>query len=103
MNYGNAVAGTARDVSNIAKAEQPRLSLAMDNIEKMLAECHGFAANIERAVDRISGQEPTTPEEKTQPTPLPGSLEGKLALLYSMTASLQMRLGNASRRLDIAV
>lgn len=82
--------------------EKPRIAQQLDQMEKVLSECHQIASNIEGAANRILGP---TPEDasKTAGRPPSASLDQRFAELISVAESLAHRLGAASSRLNSAV
>ena len=85
-----------------ATIQKPTLSLQMEQLGKVLAECHSIATNLENAVDRIVGPVPEA-GEKTGPTPLPDSVTGRLEAEIRCAVSLSNRLSAACKRMNSAV
>lgn len=82
--------------------EKPRIALQLDQLEKVLAECHAITSSVEGAANRILGPTPET-GEKTAGRPPMSSLEQRFADIISMAEGLAHRLGHASQRLNSAV
>lgn len=100
MNYGNAIAGDVR--SSPKAADRPRLSMQLEQLAKVLAECHHNAGNIEQAADRILGPVPQNVEKQVC-TPPSDTIERRLAELIGVAEGLNGRLQDANNRLGTAV
>lgn len=100
-NYENA--GSVNRISSGPKtADRPRLSMQLDQLGKVLAECHNCAGAIEQAADRVLG--PTPQEaEKSIAVPPADTIERRLAELIGIAEVLGVRLQHANNRLDSAV
>lgn len=110
MDYArDAVAGLAlgqmggnRGMNQITPIEKPRLSMQLDQLEKVLAECHQLTSSVESAASRILGPVPED-DAKTTGRPPAGSLDQRLAELIGVAEALVHRLGSASQRFNSAV
>lgn len=111
MEYArNAVAGSALGqmggnlggMNQINPIDKPRLPQQLDQLEKVLAECHQLTSNVESAASRLLG---AVPEDaaKTSGRPPAGSLDQRLAELIGVAEALVHRLGSASQRFNSAV
>lgn len=97
---GNSYRG--QDAVCTPAIEKPRLSMQLDQLEKVLQECHGITGNVENAANRILGP---VPEEgaKTTGRPPSSSVEQRFSELIAVAEGLAYRLGQASSRLNQAV
>lgn len=88
--------------AKIANIEKPRLSQQLDQLEKVLAECHQLTGSVESAASRILGP---VPEEGAKPAGRPpvDSIDQRFAELIGVAEALVHRLGGASKRLNSAV
>ncbi len=82
--------------------EKPRIAQQLDQLDKVLQECHQVASHISGAADRIMGPVPTD-GAKSPGTPPSCTLEQRFAELIGVAEGLAHRLGQASTRLNQAV
>jgi hypothetical protein len=99
---GRRYIGGTVPMPTAAPIEKPRLAQQLDQLDKVLVECHQIAGSVEQAVDRILGPVPQDCA-KEGPAPVPSSVEQKMALAINYAENLMRRLGNASQRLNSAV
>jgi hypothetical protein len=100
---GRAYAQQLADPRPTATAvEKPRIVKQLDQLEKVIAECHHLAGSVENAADRILGP---TPQDGTKDAPRPPSstLEQRFAEAISAAELLAHRLSSAAQRLNAAV
>lgn len=111
MEYaGNAVAGSALGrmggnlggMNQTQSIEKPRLPQQLDQLSKVLSECHALTGHVESAASRILG---AVPEEGAKATGSPpvNSIEQRFAELIGVAEALVHRLGSVSQRLNSAV
>jgi hypothetical protein len=98
---GGQIGGIYRD-SPKAVIEKPRIATQLDQLEKVLQECHAITSGVESAASRLLGP---VPEEagKTAGRPPSSSVEQRFAELIGIAEGLAHRLGQASQRLNQAV
>jgi hypothetical protein len=96
------VSGAYRDSPAMAQIEKPRLAQQLDQLEKVLQECHGITGNVESAASRLIG---AVPEDgaKNAGRPPSSSIDQRLAELIGIAEGLAQRIGHASQRLNSAV
>lgn len=99
-NQGMTGAAGAQTANAI---EPPRMVSQLNQLEKVLAECHHCTASVEQAADRILGPVPQEAQSKKGPEPVAASLEQRLAEAISNATYLAHRIGQASQRLNSAV
>ena len=104
---GSAVAGSALGRFDNAKAspvavERPRIHSQLDQLAKVLTECHHCAASVESAADRLLGPGPQEAGDKAQQPPA-DTVEQKLQVAIDYAQALANRLSNASAKLNAAV
>lgn len=104
MHYATQAGGNA--VNAISKAppplDTPRLVQQLQQLDKLLSECHHNADSVERATDRLVGCVPENagkvPGESSQEC-----IERKLSSVIAYTEHLCTKLANSAQRLNGAV
>lgn len=105
MNYENQASaghGIARSGVSPKTADRPRLAMQLEQLSKVLGECHSVAGSIEQAADRILGPVPQE-AEKTPGNPPSETIERRFAELIGVAEMLSARLQHANSRLGSAV
>lgn len=82
--------------------DKPRIATQLDQLDKVLQDCHNTACSISSAADRILGPTPTD-GVKGPGTPPSSTLEQRFAELIGVAEGLAHRLNQASTRLNQAV
>lgn len=85
-----------------ATIEKPRIAQQLDHLEKVLAECHAIAANVEHAADRLLGPTPEDPNKQEGRAPA-NSVDQRFTDLIRVAEMLAQRISHASQRLNQAV
>lgn len=99
--------GTARTYQGVPSApdEKPRLQRQVDLIEKVLHACHAATANIESAVERMTGPTPipSAREDKSIVPPAVPSFENRLLECSTQIERLLNRLEELAQKINSAV
>ena len=85
-----------------AVGDKPRISMQIEQLNKVLASCHEVANNLERAADRILGPVPQD-VSKAETAPSPDTIERRMADVVGFAEGLSSRLMNVSTRINSAV
>jgi translation initiation factor 2B subunit (eIF-2B alpha/beta/delta family) len=96
-----AVQGQASNATQ-KTLEKPRIASQIDQLEKLLSECHQGASALENVADRILGPTPQDTSKATTQPPM-DTIERRLGEVINVAQALVERLHNASQRLNQAV
>ena len=105
--YANAVPQDFRGAGQIggptAKAiEKPTLAMQIEQLGKILGDCHNTVSKLESSVDRLIGPVPEN-GAKDGAAPVPDSFSGKLEEMLRYATAPSQRLGRTSQRMHSAV
>jgi hypothetical protein len=82
--------------------EKPRLAQQIDQLQKVIAECHDAAGSLENAVDRILGPVPQDAAKESAKPPV-STIEMRFAEAIGRVEVLAHRLRESAQRLNTAV
>ena len=101
-NQARSAIGGAGQGMTAAQIEKPRIAQQLDQLYKVLGDCHENTTSLEHAAERILGPVPQDPS-KDSPKPPVSTIEQRFAEAIGVAEVLAHRLRNASQRFNSAV